>query len=276
MHSLVHWPSKTRAREATGTRIRRSHVGLNAIGGAVAFFIAVALLLAIVSCTSNSPTSSTSPKSLPPRELVLVDAKTGAVNRDFPDIDTEDAVLAAVADGSGGWYIGGGFKLVGKVPRNGLARLRSDGSLDLEFAPRLPRDAAVVTIARHGSVVYVGGVFEGGIVGGVAAFDARSGRRLWQFSIPSLYQINALAFANGALYVAGNFVRIGGVARNAIAALDPRTGKPTAWRVNFSTSASVTAFAIDHGIVYLAGGFDAIDGAKRESVSRLSAPARVK
>ena len=42
----------------------------------------------------------------------------------------QDAVMAVAADGSGGWFIGGGFTHVGGEPRNRLAHILGDGSLD--------------------------------------------------------------------------------------------------------------------------------------------------
>jgi hypothetical protein len=72
---------------------------------------------------------------------MLVDAKNGAIDRDFPDADAP--VFAVTSDGNGGWYIGGRFDHVGRVARNGIAHIRSDGSLDRGFVPALPAGAIV-------------------------------------------------------------------------------------------------------------------------------------
>jgi hypothetical protein len=58
------------------------------------------------------------------RNLFIVNAKTGAIDENFPDTEVVSygAVAALVSDGSGGWYIGGSFSHVGKVSRDGIAR----------------------------------------------------------------------------------------------------------------------------------------------------------
>jgi len=45
------------------------------------------------------------------------------------------SVRAAIADGAGGWYLGGTFSSVGGVARGGLAHVRADGTLDTAFDP---------------------------------------------------------------------------------------------------------------------------------------------
>src|SRR5262249_52328090 len=46
-------------------------------------------------------------------------AESGAVLPRFPKID--GTVIAVAPDGEGGWFIGGDFKTVGRIPRNRLA-----------------------------------------------------------------------------------------------------------------------------------------------------------
>jgi hypothetical protein len=216
------------------------------------------LIVALASCGSSS--SSTTAKSFAPRFVVLVDGETGSVDRSFPDIDRSGPSSAA-ADGEGGWYIGGDFNLVGNVKRPGLARLRSDGRLDLEFTPRLPRNTLVTALFLHQDTLYVGGHF------GVIAFDGRTGKALWRIPIGG-ERVSEFAFTDGVLYVNGAFDRIGGVARPGVAALDPRTGRPTPWRVHLSwykgLPVGVSSFAVGDGTLYISGLFNRVNGVKRE------------
>ncbi len=51
----------------------------------------------------------------------------------FPKVN--GYISVAAPDGVGGFFIGGEFTSVGGVPRNGLARIKSDRTLDLNFNP---------------------------------------------------------------------------------------------------------------------------------------------
>ncbi len=81
-------------------------------------------------------------------------------------------------------------------------------------------------------------------------------------------EVVSLAFGNGVLYVAGGPWRDGRVVRDNVAALDPRTGKLTPWRVNLPPAlAGIEAITTGNGVVYIssggAAGFKRVDGLKR-------------
>jgi len=59
-----------------------------------------------------------------------IDVNTGNANLAFPRVN--GAVFAVAPDGSGGWYIAGDFSKVDGVPRNNLAQINVDGTLNLE------------------------------------------------------------------------------------------------------------------------------------------------
>jgi hypothetical protein len=67
------------------------------------------------------------------------------------------SVRAAIADGSGGWYLGGTFSAVGGVARPGVAHVRSDGTPDTAFDPS-PGLGQVRALALDAGRLYVGGV----------------------------------------------------------------------------------------------------------------------
>ena len=66
------------------------------------------------------------------------------------------SVEAAIADSSGGWYLGGSFTSIGGVPRAGLAHLLAGGTLDASFAPS--NLGQVTALALDAGRLYVGGV----------------------------------------------------------------------------------------------------------------------
>jgi len=207
--------------------------------------------------------------AFPGRHLLLV-TPAGAVRTEFPDIDGEP--LAALADGRGGWLVGGMFRRVGSALAPSLVRLRRDGTLDARWNAHLRGGQTVTTLALAGSTLYAGGRF------GVAAFDARTGRRLAGFAPPRFAAapgtstpVTQLAVAGGRVYVVGPFVRAGATARASAAALDARSGALTPWAPQVSGTAE--AVAVAGGLVYLGGVFDAVDGAARSNVAAVG-PAR--
>ena len=88
----------------------------------------------------------------------------------------DQAVVAVVSDGGGGWYIGGKFTSVGGVARHNLAHILRGGRVDRRFAPKA--DDVVTALALSGRTLYAGGDF--GRVAGerrkyVAAINATDG-----------------------------------------------------------------------------------------------------
>ena len=234
------------------------------------------MLLSAASCGGRSAESSTAKKHVL-RGLYIIDAKTGAIDESFPDIDFKNygLVNAAISDGSDGWYIGGTFSRIGEVSRNGLARLRSDGSLDAGFVPRLPKRTHVVGIVRHGKTIYIDTVpsekKHGYLPSIIAGFDTTSGRKLWQVRAEGVSGFRNLAFANGTLFVGGfQTMRVAGIPRSGLAALDPRTGKPASWHVHLANGRKaegfVEAMSIENGVIYYSGAFKGTETYREDKV----------
>lgn len=260
--SLVRHTSK-----ATGERFLWSHL----LRIASSALVLAVLLLSTVNCGGNAAKSSTAKKQTVQRGLYIINAKTGAIDESFPDIDFSNygLVNAAVSDGSEGWYIGGTFSHIGEVNRNGLARLRNDGSLDAGFSPRLPKRTRVKAIVRHDNVVYVETMSPNSIV---VAFNATNGQKLWQ-AITNQgegFTGGGLAFANGQLFVGGFFSKIAGVQRSGMAALDPTTGNPTSWHVRLvdgrEAEGFIEAMSIDNGVIYYSGSFKGTEAYRENKV----------
>jgi PQQ-like domain len=175
------------------------------------------------------------------RGLVLVSARTGAVERRFPDLP----VSSAVSDGRGGWFATAG----------NLLRLRSDGRVDATWRPKevggpLERVVRVESrlYATDGKRVY--------------AYDASSGRLVWASGLaggiwrngvrPAIYALRADALA---VYVGGSFGRFAGAPRTGVAALDAATGGLRDWRLRLQVGQpgpSVVALGLGSGHLYAA------------------------
>jgi hypothetical protein len=215
---------------------------------------------------------------------VVVPAAGGAIEPIRAEI-AGGSVKAAVADGAGGWYVGGSFTTIGDSRRDGLAHLRPDGTLDPAFAPRDLGDISALALA--GGVLYVGSgsvvravdaatgavlpvayePLEGAGVSalladagrlyvafgkpGAAAYDAVSGTRLWAHRLcpctPNDAGALTLARDDGRLLVGGGFDD--GRSKN-LEVLNAGGGTPTGRRVQVPKT--VRSIAVVSGTVYLA------------------------
>lgn len=160
------------------------------------------------------------------------DSTTGAVEAGWPDV--VGTIYAIAPDGSGGWYIGGLLSSVGGRPRQNLAHIRADKSVDTAWAPSA--DGVVRTLAVDGLLVYAGGDFgevDGQARGRLAAVDATTGA-LSAFDpevsgTPAVTSISSIALVGTTLYAAGQFTMVGADARSDLAAIDTTTGLATSW-----------------------------------------------
>ena len=86
--------------------------------------------------------------------LASLSADEAAVAAQFPWVEGE--VKAVLPDGTGGYFIGGLFTMVGGVERENLAHIDAQAQVS-DWAPRT--DDAVYALALHDGDLYVGGAF---------------------------------------------------------------------------------------------------------------------
>ncbi|HOJ33342.1 MAG TPA: hypothetical protein PKY35_04905 [Candidatus Hydrogenedentes bacterium] len=180
-------------------------------------------------------------------------------------------VNACVADGSGGWFIGGQFQEVGGVPRSNLAHILSDGTLDTTW--NASTDNSVLTLALHAGTLFVGGYFSN--VNStprsrIAAIDASTGNVLatWTANTNGYCQTMLVVPSNGILVVGGGFTQVGTQTRQGIAALDLANGAPTAWAPN--PDGDVYALAYQGNNLYIGGSFSQFAGQPRTALAAVS------
>ncbi|MDX2128105.1 MAG: PQQ-binding-like beta-propeller repeat protein [Chloroherpetonaceae bacterium] len=193
---------------------------------------------------------------------VVLDTSLGLRDDKFPKV--VGVVLTVVADGTGGWIIGGEFTAVGGEPRNRLARIKEDKTLDPTWNPNV--NNIVYSLAISGSTVYAGGNFT--TVNGstprnyLAAFDLTTGTATgWNPNANS--NVYALAVLGNTVYAGGDFIMVNGsTPRNYLAAFDLTTGVAKEWNPELSgvIYPTVRALAISGNTVYAGGEFKIVNG----------------
>jgi hypothetical protein len=175
-------------------------------------------------------------------------------------------ILAAIADGAGGWFIGGSFTAVGGRPRLHLARILAGGEV-AEWSP--DPNKQVHALALLGGTLFVGGQFDticGQPRSLVAAVDISTGQATpWDPSATGvLYNypvVSALALRGDTVFVGGNFLSIGGLSRRFLAAVDAHSGEALAWDPN--PDQPVNVITLQGKVAYVGGPFWYVGGQRR-------------
>ena len=193
----------------------------------------------------------------------------GVRRRAFPAVEMGGTVSDVVADGAGGWFVGGSFGSIGGVQCPNLAHVRPDGSVDRGFCPR--PQGEVSSLALAGSRLYVSGHFRkiaGAAREYVAALDLPSGRAT-EFSVDDpQWGIGSLAVGPKAVYA------VAGTYGCEFLAFDPVSGRRLPFAPNpsaFGKENCVNGFAVAGGRVYAWGSFNRIGGATRGGLAALDA-----
>ncbi len=175
-------------------------------------------------------------------------------------------ILAVIADGEGGWFIGGSFTAAGGRPRRHLAHILAGGEV-ADWSP--DPNKQVHALALSGGTLYVGGQFDS-IAGEprslIAAVEVATGQATsWNPSAGGVLAefpvVAALAVRQDTILAGGNFLSIGGQPRHYLAAVDARTGQALAWAP--APSYRVTAIALQGNTAFVGGRFAQIGGQSR-------------
>ncbi|MFI5371456.1 MAG: T9SS type A sorting domain-containing protein [Candidatus Eisenbacteria bacterium] len=182
---------------------------------------------------------------------VPVDVRSGSALARYPKV-TGGQVNSVVADGQGGWYVGGLFSAVGGIPRRNLAHIMADGDVD-DWAP--DPDSQVRALALVGSVLYVGGDFT--TIGDqphshLAALSTDSDHPLpWNPSTNDI--VETLIVRWPVVYVGGSFTEINGQPRAFLGAIDAALGRLIDWHPDVTSY--VQSLALDDTTLYVGGDF---------------------
>jgi beta-propeller uncharacterized protein DUF5122/Big-like domain-containing protein/F5/8 type C domain-containing protein len=181
-------------------------------------------------------------------------------------------VLALARQTDGKIVVGGQFIAVNGVPRNNLARLNADGSLDTTWNPGV--DGTVFALAVDGASIYAGGGFSN--VGGMFRRNLVKIPQVgdgtpdpsWDPSPDSL--VFALALDGGGnVYAGGGFTTIGGQPRNYLAKLSVSGGGSADAVWNPDPDERVGSLTLAGGAVVTAGAFTTVGGQARQHLAKL-------
>jgi len=187
----------------------------------------------------------------------------------------DGTIKAIVADGAGGWYVGGAFRNINGFARNNLARISATGAVKA-WDPNVK--GTVNALVLSGGKVYLGGFFSQ--VGGqgrsnLAAVDTTTGAVVAGWNPNASSAVNAMGFATGLVYVGGSFTTVGGASRQHIAALDATTGVASGWQPN--PDGDVYTLAVNYNVldattyVYMGGSFGLVNGFPRANFAHVDA-----
>lgn len=198
-----------------------------------------------------------------------------------PNLQTEGSVRALYLQPDGKIVIAGNLRNVGGLPRRRIARLNSDGTIDVSFDPGTGADALVSALTEDSSGhVYLGGIFSSvnGVPRSHLAKLSSSGVLDPAFDPGSSTNggpVSALAPADNAIIVGGNFRTFQGATAREIVRLNSVTA---ALDSTFNSGGSgfqgtaVRALKLRPDGKYDVGGsFYSYNGVSRGAVARLNA-----
>lgn len=192
--------------------------------------------------------------------LVAYDRSSGRRIRWNP---LPDGYVTAITVAGGRLIVGGTFRQIAGARRSNLA---SFGTAANRLTAWTPRSSSVSAVSTAGSVVYAASV------DGLVAFGIDGRRRLGPTGASNA-PVRTLAVSDAKVVAGGAFDGIGGVYRSGLAAIDLRTGKPTAWDPRLSGGVphdAVYSIVARGSTVYVGGLFKGARGRPRNGLVAIS------
>ena len=181
-------------------------------------------------------------------------------------------MLATAVQPDGKTVIAGVFSSVLGQPRNNIARLNADGTLDAGFNPNANSNVYSVAVQADGKIL-LGGIFTS--VGGTGrnniARVAADGTLDAGFNPNANAHVNSVAVqADGKILLGGNFTSVGGVGRGRIARVAANGTLDAGFNPNPNNGVVSMAVQADSQIL-LAGDFTSVGGIGRNRIARVAA-----
>ncbi len=183
-------------------------------------------------------------------------------------------VFDAIADGQGGFYVGGSFTQVGGLVQNRVAHYDANGQL-LPLSVSVD-DGHVESLALSGNILFLGGSFtsvDGQARTGLAAYDLQSASLLpWNPVFTSVFLtpwVGKLLIHNQTLYVGGFFNQVNAQPRTLLAAFDLNTLNLNAFAPSIS-GFTVEDMLVHNDHLYFCGDFTSVQATSRKSVAAIN------
>lgn len=214
-----------------------------------------------------------------------VSASTGEVDATFPRVSGWPYQKAVVSDGAGGWYIGGGISNVGGTSVSRAAHLMADGILNTDWLPSITGGQGVLTMAKFGDVIILGGSFtavNGTARNRIAAIKEDGTLLDWNPNANSI--VHTIRILGETAYITGQLTNLAGSSRNLAGAvrLGARTDEAgetcltawsaadclTDWNPNVS-GWGILDIAVDSTYTYITGHFGSVGGQTRNHAAKV-------
>jgi len=181
-------------------------------------------------------------------------------------------VLATAVQPDGKTIIAGNFNSVLGQPRNNIARLNADGTLDAGFNPNTNGSIYSAAVQADGKIL-LGGFFTsvGGTVRNNIARVAADGTLDAGFNPNANSAVYSMAVqADGKILLGGEFTSMGGTTRNRIARVAGDGTLDAGFNPNASSVVASVAVQAD-GLILLGGWFTTVGGTVRNYIARVAA-----
>lgn len=186
-----------------------------------------------------------------------------------------NGTVFAIAQVGDRTIIGGDFTAVGDEPRNHVAAIRADGTVDPTFNPNVDGIVYALAGAPDGSAIYLGGTFSqvgGSSRANLAAVDATGAVKAdWSADTTGeTPDVSGLAMNGTNLYASGRFTGIDGTTRKRLVMLNAAGNVVTTFNATPNWTVRVVAPSADGTRLFAGGGFSAIGGASRAGIAELN------
>ena len=191
----------------------------------------------------------------------LLDESTGFPTDFVPTHD--EFITQVISDGSNGYFVIGGFTIIGDSLRDNIAHLDSNYNVTAWHA-----DGP----ANFTEIIIGGNYLFGRTFNDVKALDITTGNVLsWTVSAYGGDNIYTMEYIDGYLYIGGDFTLLIAptlIPKKALAQIDPTTGIPTSWNPFSSGTPIVYDIHADGNKLYFGGTFGFFSGWTRNRVAR--------